>query len=325
MNNSHATNPEEQFSELIAAAYEDAAVQLCLAAVHLDDGPPAFEKVQLSPEVASEFQLILARQMRLLEKRMTRADLRLLKYDAGAMNRPDEIEYLTLANEPDIRDQFAALSSLGKLPVFDAGEGFVNSLHFYVIVAEFDGRRAFFFRFYSPQNELSRSSFLGLRFSNTVFNKVHEPTFLFDSHVDCIAFRDVLYILNKNNFQRIFRYFERLRAAGREALKILSARVKIENFDAFNALCEGQLNMMAKLKNIVAKEYLQRVTMKDIKRVIREFKLAAKIVKTDGEERLLFDSASKDKWLILRILDDDYLGSIMTKLKYEATSKRRMS
>jgi hypothetical protein len=151
---------------------------------------------------------------------------------------------------------------------------------------------------------------------------VRDPTFLFDLHLDCAVYRDVLYIFNKNNFQRIFRYYERMRDAGREALRTISDRVRIDNFAAFASLCEGRLNMLAKLKNIAAKEYLQRVTMQDIKRVIVEFNLPAKMEGAEGEERLVFEPDAEDKWLILRILDDDYLGSIMTELKYEANSKR---
>ena len=98
--------------------------------------------------------------------------------------------------------------------------------------------------------------------------------------------------------------------------------MKIENFDAFAALCEGHLLKMAKLRNIADKPYLQHVTMKDVKRVVKDFNLQVRFVKKDGEDRLLFDPADKDKWIILRILDDDYLGSVMTKLKYEANSKR---
>ena len=322
MPNEEPSDFENQFSELIAADYDQANVQLCLAAVEDQNATPDFRKVQLSQNAAEQFRIIVARQMDLTFKRARRGDLRLLKYDAAAMNRPDEIEYLTPDTEPGIWDQFTSAQSIPNLPVFKAEDEFVSKLRFYVIVANFDGEQALFFRFYTPQNELSRSSLLGFRLSNTVFNEIHEPTFLFDMHLDCAVFRNVLYIFKKNNFQRIFRYFERVREAGREALRTVSERVKIDNFEQFEALCEAQLNMLAKLKNIAAKEYLTRVTMKDIKKVIRQFKLPANVVTKDGEERLVFDPESKDKWLILRILDDDYLGSVMTKLKYEANSKR---
>jgi Domain of unknown function (DUF4868) len=321
---SKPTDPVQLFAKLLSLDYESADIQLCLASVFEEQETPNFQKVQLSPDVASEFRIIVMRQVRLLQTRQERHGLRLLQYDPSAMNREYEVEFLALVKESDIAAQIADLKAIATLPLFEADEQFVSQLHFYVIVASVSNETALFFRFYSPQNELSRSSFLGFRLSDTVFNKIDEPTFLFNLRVDAIAFRGVLYILNKNNFQRIFRYYERMRAAGKEALDTIAERITIENFDAFSALCQGQLNMMAKLKNIAAKEYLQRVTIEDIKRVIRHFRLDAKITKYNGEERLLFDPNSKDKWLILRILDDDYLGSMMTKLKYEANSKRQL-
>ena len=62
--------------------------------------------------------------------------------------------------------------------------------------------------------------------------------------------------------------------------------------------------------------------MSDIKKVIDEMELPLKVVRHDRKEKLVFDPA--DKWAILRMLDDDYLQSIMTGEKYEVNSKRTM-
>ncbi len=48
-----------------------------------------------------------------------------------------------------------------------------------------------------------------------------------------------------------------------------------------------------------------------------------KTVKQGGVEKLVFDPS--DKWAILKLLDEDYLNSIMTGNKYEATGKRSMA
>ena len=40
----------------------------------------------------------------------------------------------------------------------------------------------------------------------------------------------------------------------------------------------------------------------------------------DGQESLVFDPS--DRWAILRLLDDDYLESMMTEQLYEVTGKR---
>ena len=58
--------------------------------------------------------------------------------------------------------------------------------------------------------------------------------------------------------------------------------------------------MMSKLAQIARKSYLNRVTMRDIRRTIDEFHLDLRIVEENGQEKLLFEPG------------DDYLGSVMT-------------
>lgn len=70
---------EQQFAELLAAPYEQANFQLCLAAADGDSSVPEFEKVQLSENAAAQFSLIVTRQMQLVLNRATRGNLRLLK------------------------------------------------------------------------------------------------------------------------------------------------------------------------------------------------------------------------------------------------------
>lgn len=65
---------------------------------------------------------------------------------------------------------------------------------------------------------------------------------------------------------------------------------------------------MAKLRNIARKPYLDRITMADIKRVIKHFDLPVKVKREHGKEYLVYDTA--DRWAILRLLDDDYLESV---------------
>jgi hypothetical protein len=59
----------------------------------------------------------------------------------------------------------------------------------------------------------------------------------------------------------------------------------------------------------------------DIKKLLKHFpNLGLKTVQKNGKEMLVFDP--KDKWALLRLLDDDYLDSVLTGEKYEVTGKR---
>jgi hypothetical protein len=54
---------------------------------------------------------------------------------------------------------------------------------------------------------------------------------------------------------------------------------------------------------------------------IRENELPIVSVMEDGVEKLVFDPEPSRRWILLKLLDDDYLTSVMTELKYEVNSK----
>ncbi len=98
-------------------------------------------------------------------------------------------------------------------------------------------------------------------------------------------------------------------------------RIPISNAEAFRAAGTGQIQMMSKLAQIARKPYLGRVTMRDIQQTITDFGLDVQVVRENGRQKLLFEANPNKRWLILKLLDDDYLGSTMTDQKYEVNSK----
>jgi len=82
---------------------------------------------------------------------------------------------------------------------------------------------------------------------------------------------------------------------------------------------------MDKLSSVSRSPYLATITMADIKQVITEFGLSVPIVKDNGVEKIVFEKSPEKRWEILKLLDDDYLRSVMTNQKYAANSKLRVS
>ena len=112
-----------------------------------------------------------------------------------------------------------------------------------------------------------------------------------------------------------------VKRTARQNLRQIKSAVPIYNFEDFAKACEGHLQMMVKLNNIANKDYLGTITIADIKRVMKELpQLPVQITESNGKEMLVFDRS--DKWALLRLLDDDYLKSLMTDWTYEVTGKR---
>jgi hypothetical protein len=249
-------------------------------------------------------------------------EVRLRVYEPGYKPDPDEISYIDLAQNQAIAEQIQDVSQVQQAELFHEQDKIIDNLRFYaVVVSPSARRRAIFFRTYSPKKELTRRAGFAALLSHGSYDKVETKIFLFDRETDCFAWDGYLFIHNVGAFQRIFGYFEELRARANATLDTVLAQVPVSNADAFRATCTGQLQMLSKLAQIARKPYLQRVTMQDIRRTIDEFHLNVQVVQENGQEKLLFEGDLARRWLILKLLDDDYLGSTMTHEKYEVNSK----
>jgi len=254
---------------------------------------------------------------------VTSGDLVLQPYDPGASLEPHEAEYFELSVDSPVTQQIDSLSLLASLNVFAVEKQFVQGLRFYVIIAQpKQGKPIYFFLSYTPKKELGRSAFLGAILEKGHFDTVKQPLFLFDYNIDCLSRDDEMFIFSKDKFQKIFQFFEKLLESAAVTLKEIKAQVPILNFDQFEDSCKGHLQKLAKLSSIAGKPYFKVLSMKQMKKVIKEFKLPLETKRVDGEEMLVFDGS--DKWVILHLLDDYYLGSPMTGIKYGAPSKREL-
>jgi Domain of unknown function (DUF4868) len=249
-------------------------------------------------------------------------EVRLRPYEAGYKPDSDEITYVDLSQNAVIAAQIAEFSQVQQAELFHEDDEIIDSLRFYAIVVSPSARRrAVFFRTYSPKKELTRRAGFAALLSRGSYDKVESKIFLFDHDTDCFSWDGFLFIHNVGAFQRIFGYLEELRAKANETVDTVLAQIPVSNADAFRTTCTGQLQMMLKLAQIARKPYLSRVTMVDIRRTIDDFHLDVQIVQEGGQEKLLFEGSLEKRWLILKLLDDDYLGSIMTHERYEVNSK----
>jgi len=315
-------NAKQQLSKLLDTDLFKANIQLCLASL-VSDEIPIFQRVNITSSVASHFQETAIGWLEKYSKAHNQNNLVLKAYEAQTKPDKHELECIFLKQHDGIWQQILALHDLSGLDVFSEEKAFVDSLRFYAVVVTPNGLPTItFFRFYSPKKELGRSKSFGIFMKNGQYDSFKEGLFLFDSRFDCFSSDDTLYICNKDGFQKIFRFYEMLMKTAKETLETIKANIPIANFDEFSQACEGHLQKVAKLKNIASKPYIDKLTIKDLKKVIAKYNLPIKTAGKGTNEKLLFESS--DKWAILRLLDDDYLESVMTGESYEVNSKRTL-
>ena len=153
--------------------------------------------------------------------------------------------------------------------------------------------------------------------------KIARKIFLFDSDVDCAAWSDYVFIFNVHQYHLMFQYFEALRRKSRKTLATVLQRVPIINKDEFEKACDS-FPIMVKLASIAAQPYFGSLTLDALEKAIKRFKLDIEISTHKGERGLRFDSSPEKRWNILKLLDDGYLTSTMTRVDYRVNSKARL-
>jgi len=276
------------------------------------------QRLNLRQDLASEFRSAA-------QAAEPGANVVLRPYDPGYTPEWNELAYIYIQGNEAVASMVEQISEVQEAEIFHERDEIVDHLRFYAIVLSPDAdRHAVFFRTYSPKKELTRRAGFAALLSRGHYDKVDTKIFLFDRQVDCFSWGGYLFIYSVPAFHRIFDYFAELRAKAAETVTAILERIPISNADAFRAAGVGQMQMMSKLAQIASKPYLSRVTMQDIRRTIDAFHLDVQIVNETGQEKLLFEANPNKRWLILKLLDDDYLGSIMTNEKYEVNSKSRL-
>lgn len=309
---------KEDLDKLSAFLGESRPVNLLVGAHPEDDDEVCLQRLMLHDELAEDFRRIVRGAV------PNPADVEPRPYDPGYKPDRHELTCLALDEAPAVRDVVDMVGQVGAAELFDANDDTIDSLHFYAVVVgggRGRARRAIFFRSYDRKKELSRSGLVLALWSKGSYNRMREKAFLFDENVDCFAWNGTLYIRSIPRFQRIFHYLEEVQKRARENAKKIGAAIPIANLDEFADACSKIPAMAAKAASVASKPYLRDVNMDHVRRVIDQFGVKVDIVTDGGTQKLHFDAGPKQRWLILKVLDDDYLRSVMTELGYEVNSK----
>jgi hypothetical protein len=122
-----------------------------------------------------------------------------------------EVEYRALTEAEPVQLALDPLKNLAPAEPFDPSDASVVSGLRYstIVLTGHDGERAYFFRVFTAANELRQKPWAALVLRDGAYSEVEEQIFLFSEQVDCFVFKGMIFVLNKNNYRKIFDLFER--------------------------------------------------------------------------------------------------------------------
>ncbi|MGI9059473.1 MAG: Kiwa anti-phage protein KwaB-like domain-containing protein [Ktedonobacteraceae bacterium] len=310
------------FDEILTLDLSKCVITVCLASV-VKDEVPRFARLQITDELAIVFRDTIKNLIELYKQDDCRQLCLFPEYNEDSLPADYHIQRLDLSKYQTILEQLGPLKALTSIDSYDANDRFISALRFYVIAVQpLSEEPIYFFRTYTHKKLLNRSLIYAI-FQHDWYDLVTDAVLVFDSKVDCLCRGDAMFIFDKKGFQNIFCFFDEVRQIAKGALESIKVCIPIKNFDEFTNDCGRHIWKQRMLKNIASKSYLSKITIDHIKKVIDHNKLPVQIVNEDGKEKLVYDP--KNKWVILNLLDDNYLWSMLTEIKYEVTGKQELS
>jgi len=309
--------PHDVLKRLHAFVDNADTVNVLMVAESGDDGEIDFEvqRLDMSQQLAERFREIV-----LENATNSVGENRVVPYSTGYKLDRQELFYIDLDEDPSTADTMNFIESVTDPAMFTKEESFTERLAFYSIVfKDTDGTRAAFHRRHAPKNQLSRG--LIAKLVDNQFEELEPQSYLFDDKVDFFTWDGYLFIRGAYHFRLIFKHFQQLQKEVTSNVRKVAASVPIHNQEEFLEACRNQPQMVSKVARVANQPYLDEITMDAIKETIDEFDLDIETRSVDGTEKLVFEKNVEKRWIILKMLDDDYLGSVLTNRKYESNSK----
>jgi hypothetical protein len=247
---------------------------------------------------------------------------RLLSFDP--LYKPDagEVEWLPLDSVAAVQLAVDRASKLSAMAPFDAGdEDYKRRLAYWVATLTRASERACFFRAFTSSAELVRKRGEALVLRAGTFRKVEEHIFLFDEAIDCAVFAGFVFVWRKRDYRRIFDQMDEIRRSARAAAAALEQHVPLANSEEFIDACSVDSRMADKVLAIRSRDYFDRLSYDMLAAVIAEFRLDIPTRVENGVTKLVFESRPDRRFVLLKLMDDDYLRSSMTSHRYEVNSK----
>lgn len=187
---------------------------------------------------------------------------------------------------------------------------------------------ATFYRVSDPLLRFTKSKVLGLIQRGNQYDRM-EPTdvLLMRAEFDVVVVRGHAFFFKKPTFERAFGFYAELKAASAATFDRVTAGLKIRGLDELKKACTSQTQMMAKMASIQRSmeddaAYAASMTMANLITHIEQHPhVRIDIVGSGNNRELVFDPALERRFQILKLLDDDFLRSVLTSREYEAGSK----
>lgn len=273
-------------------------------------------KSKIAADLTKGFREALAKT---LKTHCDDAELEITEYDPSYMSDQRSVEYIPVADIPrwsTVENQVASKVAPDDI-AYD--KKFFRRLWAYCIRIQVGDTTFLYFRKYSQSKVLKIGGVLSFYYSNGTFSHLQGDVFNFDEGVDCVVIGDQMAILNKNQFEQIFSYFEQYEGLAQSTLDVVKSANVVIGFEDLQAACMSDPKKLKKLADIGKYVDINKLDFDRLKSIASDWSVNVAI--NEQEKKITVEK--RKVWGLIKLLSDDLLQSPLTDNKYVVTSKKK--
>jgi hypothetical protein len=213
------------------------------------------------------------------------------------------------------------------LPLFDPHAPYAAHLRLQAIRLPTPAGVATFYRELRPRQVLARSGKVTIIRRADRMDLLDEPALTIERGVDALAVADIVLFVDRGRFQRVFGFLDQIRQRAATTFDAVTHRLDIDGLAELRTAATSQPAMLAKMSSIERKladfpDYRRALTMPSLLAFVRAHpETEVEVSGPEADARLVFRADAQHRFKILKLLDDDFLQSQLTTMRYEANSK----
>jgi len=253
-----------------------------------------------------------------IEKKLIRKEYDVLEYDPAVTPDRTVVWEQNSDDVPFYNFFHNLIETTVNIDWYDNSNLSYDNIWAYWIKVYGNGNTFYFIKKVTSSRIIRTGGKLAIIFEGEIFKKLENDILTMDGTFDAIYCNQTLLFENKYNFERALLYQEVKQAIAVETLDAIEEIGLVENFEQVKEFLKDDYHSINKLNKIKEKPYFRALTFADCRRIIVEYGVQIDI--DNANNKFSISSKAQAKHFI-KVLNDDYLLSELTAIKYDANSK----
>ncbi len=241
---------------------------------------------------------------------------------SSADDRTNAIYHYDLDEVPTGLDMIDEVLSNDDLSDFSFEEDDLASVKAIVILVGNDEHQIALYKRFYPVSLLKRDSTLFIIPAETRFTRLDSDVLKINGTIDFFKINGELYIINLSILERFFGFHDIIERKAREGLRAIEAADLLDNPEELEELL-SDVSFARKLVKVTADSPVlgDAVPNAEVLKFTQEHPALAGKFQYNEDESKLHVHTKKSKQLFLKLLNDDYLKSELTRRMYDSSAK----